>query len=274
MTGGAELERLLSGQHSDPHSVLGAHRAPRRRRRPDAASRRRNAVAAASCEPARRADRDPTDGLFEGVVRRHDVSRSPISLEIELPGSSHRSSSPTPTPSRPRSARSTCTCSARAGTSSCGSRARRAPAARSTASPASRSRCGHRRRVRCRVTGDFDVWNERAHPMRSLGSSGVWELFVPESTVGRPLQVLGHARRRRDVSSRPIRSRTRPRCPPRTASVVDATRLRVARRRVDGRAAARVAPVERAGVDLRGASRVVAPRPRLHRARARSSPTT
>jgi 1,4-alpha-glucan branching enzyme len=30
-----------------------------------------------------------------------------------------------------------------------------------------------------RVVGDFNGWNGRAHPMRLLGSSGVWELFVP-----------------------------------------------------------------------------------------------
>ncbi len=31
-----------------------------------------------------------------------------------------------------------------------------------------------------RVTGDFNHWDSRAHPMRQLGSSGVWELFVPD----------------------------------------------------------------------------------------------
>ncbi|MCW7947512.1 hypothetical protein AAW14_37820, partial [Streptomyces hygroscopicus] len=30
-----------------------------------------------------------------------------------------------------------------------------------------------------RVCGDFCHWDGRAHPMRSLGSTGVWELFVP-----------------------------------------------------------------------------------------------
>ncbi|GLZ15146.1 1,4-alpha-glucan branching enzyme GlgB [Actinomadura sp. NBRC 104425] len=30
-----------------------------------------------------------------------------------------------------------------------------------------------------RVVGDFNHWDGRAHPMRSLGASGVWELFVP-----------------------------------------------------------------------------------------------
>jgi 1,4-alpha-glucan branching enzyme len=30
-----------------------------------------------------------------------------------------------------------------------------------------------------RVTGDFSYWDGRAYPMRSLGGAGVWELFVP-----------------------------------------------------------------------------------------------
>ncbi|MDQ3461820.1 MAG: 1,4-alpha-glucan branching protein GlgB, partial [Actinomycetota bacterium] len=31
-----------------------------------------------------------------------------------------------------------------------------------------------------RVIGDFNGWDGRLHPMRALGSSGVWELFLPE----------------------------------------------------------------------------------------------
>jgi len=30
-----------------------------------------------------------------------------------------------------------------------------------------------------RVTGDFDHWEHRTYPMRSMGGSGVWELFIP-----------------------------------------------------------------------------------------------
>jgi 1,4-alpha-glucan branching enzyme len=30
-----------------------------------------------------------------------------------------------------------------------------------------------------RVTGDFNYWDGRAFPMRSLGGAGVWELFIP-----------------------------------------------------------------------------------------------
>jgi 1,4-alpha-glucan branching enzyme len=34
------------------------------------------------------------------------------------------------------------------------------------------------------VVGDFNSWDGRLHPMRSLGSSGVWELFLPEVETG------------------------------------------------------------------------------------------
>ena len=30
-----------------------------------------------------------------------------------------------------------------------------------------------------RVVGDFNLWDGRVHPMRLLGASGIWELFVP-----------------------------------------------------------------------------------------------
>ncbi len=35
-----------------------------------------------------------------------------------------------------------------------------------------------------RVIGDFNFWDGHAHPMRSLGGSGVWELFVPGAGEG------------------------------------------------------------------------------------------
>ena len=35
-----------------------------------------------------------------------------------------------------------------------------------------------------RVIGDFNHWDGMAHPMRSMGSSGVWELFIPGIGVG------------------------------------------------------------------------------------------
>ncbi|MGI5167918.1 1,4-alpha-glucan branching protein GlgB [Spirillospora sp. CA-253888] len=44
-----------------------------------------------------------------------------------------------------------------------------------------------------RVVGDFNHWDGRAHPMRVLGSTGVWELFVPDVADGAcyKFQILG-----------------------------------------------------------------------------------
>jgi 1,4-alpha-glucan branching enzyme len=35
-----------------------------------------------------------------------------------------------------------------------------------------------------RVVGEWNFWDGRIHPMRMLGSSGVWELFIPGVSVG------------------------------------------------------------------------------------------
>ena len=37
---------------------------------------------------------------------------------------------------------------------------------------------------RVSVVGDFNFWNGRSHPMRSLGASGIWEVFLPGVGVG------------------------------------------------------------------------------------------
>lgn len=37
---------------------------------------------------------------------------------------------------------------------------------------------------RVSVVGDFNRWDGRCHPMRSLGGGGVWELFIPELDAG------------------------------------------------------------------------------------------
>jgi 1,4-alpha-glucan branching enzyme len=44
-----------------------------------------------------------------------------------------------------------------------------------------------------RVIGEFNGWSGASHPMRSLGSSGIWELYVPgvESGARYKFQILG-----------------------------------------------------------------------------------
>ncbi|MCZ2850174.1 1,4-alpha-glucan branching protein GlgB [Modestobacter sp. VKM Ac-2978] len=73
-----------------------------------------------------------------------------------------------------------------------------------------------------KVTGDFDYWQARAYPMRSLGSSGVWEIFVPGAQVGTRYRfhVLG-ADGQWQVKSDPMAFATE--VPPANASVVTAS---------------------------------------------------
>jgi 1,4-alpha-glucan branching enzyme len=71
-----------------------------------------------------------------------------------------------------------------------------------------------------RVVGDFNYWNGTSHPMRSMGSSGVWELFIPGVGPGSryKYEILGRDgvwRQKADPLAR--------RCeqPPANASVID-----------------------------------------------------
>jgi 1,4-alpha-glucan branching enzyme len=71
------------------------------------------------------------------------------------------------------------------------------------------------------VASDLGYWDERVHPMRSLGSSGVWELFIPGAGAGTryKFSVLG-ADGRRMLHADPMARATE--VPPSTASVVEA----------------------------------------------------
>src|SRR5213595_2039251 len=70
-----------------------------------------------------------------------------------------------------------------------------------------------------RVVGDFNGWDGRVHPMRSLGSSGVWELFVPGVEAGsRYKYELIAPDGRRLLKADPFAFATE--VPPGTASVV------------------------------------------------------
>jgi 1,4-alpha-glucan branching enzyme len=70
-----------------------------------------------------------------------------------------------------------------------------------------------------RVVGDFNSWDGRIHPMRRLGSSGIWELFLPDAQPGARykyeiIDVHGQLRLKAD----PFAFATE--VPPGTASVV------------------------------------------------------
>ena len=89
-----------------------------------------------------------------------------------------------PVPGRGRrSASSICTSSARAGIVGCGRCS--APIPGSTRAWPGVSFAVWAPNARAvRVVGDWNFWDGRVHPMRSLGSSGVWELFIPGVAAG------------------------------------------------------------------------------------------
>ncbi|WP_336645424.1 1,4-alpha-glucan branching protein GlgB [Microbacterium sp. USHLN186] len=70
-----------------------------------------------------------------------------------------------------------------------------------------------------RVVGDFNGWDGQGHAMRSMGSSGVWELFIPDVAVGSRYKYEirgadGHWRQKADPMAQQAE------VPPATASVV------------------------------------------------------
>src|SRR4051812_45007216 len=166
----AEVEAIVKGEHRNPHDFLGHHGGIVRAWRPGAAS-----VLVAGTE----AERVHPDGLFEARVPeniveyqvevrypdgtaitiddpyRHWPTLGDVDLYLigegrheklwEVLGAHHRVHEGT------------------AGTAF----AVWAPGARAI-----------------RVVGDFNLWDGRVHPMRSMGSSGVWELFIPEVELG------------------------------------------------------------------------------------------
>lgn len=70
-----------------------------------------------------------------------------------------------------------------------------------------------------RVSGDFNYWDGAAYPMRSLGSSGVWELFVPGIGEGALYKFdLMRPDGSHTLRADPMARRTE--VPPATASVV------------------------------------------------------
>jgi 1,4-alpha-glucan branching enzyme len=70
------------------------------------------------------------------------------------------------------------------------------------------------------VVGDFNSWDGRLHPMRAIGSTGIWELFVPEVGPGTryKFEIRPGSGGPRLLKADPYAFRTE--APPQTASVV------------------------------------------------------
>ncbi|CAL9349283.1 1,4-alpha-glucan branching enzyme GlgB [Actinosynnema sp. ALI-1.44] len=211
-----DIDRLLAGAHHDPHSVLGVHHLASgevvaRAFRPGA-----TAVSLVAGDKTWELDR-VAEGLFEGGLPEHPGD---YRLEVAYPGAAVEVDDPyrwLPTVGEldlhligeGRHERlwdvlgaHVRTYETASGVVSGVSFAVWAPTARGV-----------------RVCGDFDGWDGRANPMRSLGSSGVWEIFIPGIPAGTryKFRILGRDGAWHEKAD-PMAFATE--TPPQTASVV------------------------------------------------------
>ena len=271
--------------------------------RPPGATATRTGCLAATTVSSGRSDRDAAARRGRGRVRgrcRYEAGPprpgcSKAAIATGAPGLPSRGDyrrgeiesrhvvSTTPTGRGRRSATSTCTCSVRAATAGCG-RSSGPTRGSTTGWPGCRSPCGRPTPRPVRVVGDWNFWDGRVHPMRSLGSSGVWELFIPGVAPGaRYKYELVTADGRLVLKTDPMAFAMEN--PPATASVVGRRPgpRRGATRRGWSSEAGR-GPADPTDVGLRGAPRLVAAHRRssrggdppadLPRARRTSCPRT
>lgn len=211
----ADRERLLAGTHHDPHAVLGAHRVPGgvafRVFRPYAL-----AVTVLSGE-LRVGLHDDGDGFFSGLVPLKDVPAHRLlvayegteqevedpyrflptlgELDLHLLGEGRHEQLWRALGAHPTTHEGV------AGTRF----AVWAPNARGV-----------------RVAGGFNFWDGTGHPMRSLGSTGVWELFLPGVGAGELYKFeITRPDGSRTFRADPLARRTE--VPPATSSVVHAS---------------------------------------------------
>ena len=185
----SDAERLAARAHASPHDVLGAHEAPDgvvvRAFRPSAKSVR---VLRAKGEPAELELVHPA-GLFEGTIRG---AKLPLRYELEIAYAEgtfrlHDPYAFLPTlgeldlylagEGRHEEIYNRLGAHEREIDGVAGvSFAVWAPAAEAVS-----------------VVGDFNSWDGRLHPMRAMGSSGLWELFLPGVAPGTryKFEILG-----------------------------------------------------------------------------------
>jgi 1,4-alpha-glucan branching enzyme len=210
----AAVERIAAGHHRDPHRVLGRHGGVVRCMRPDAV-----AVRVLTDAGARPMHRLHPAGVWEGPI---DPAAGGYRFEVDYPAASGVRTVTVEDPyrawptlgdvdlhlfgeGRHRRLWDVLGAHPRVHDGMAGvSFAVWAPNARAV-----------------RVVGDWNNWDGRVNPMRSLGSSGVWELFVPGVRAGaRYKYELVTAEDRLVLKADPMAQATE--IPPATASVVAA----------------------------------------------------
>jgi 1,4-alpha-glucan branching enzyme len=219
---GPELDALVRREHSNPHSLLGAHRADGgvvvRAFRPSA----RQITAVLKGGESVELEEIHSGGVFEGLVGE---ARLPLRYRLEVDyGASGTATIDDPYAFSPTIGELDLHLIGEGRHEELyerlGAHVREHEGVLGTAfavwAPAARA---------VSVVGDFNSWDGRLHPMRSLGSGGIWELFLPgvEPGVRYKYEILaadGELRLKAD----PYAQEAEP--PPKTASVVTAPRHR------------------------------------------------
>jgi len=174
-----EIRQLVERDHPDPHRVLGAHPARAgvrvRAYRPDASAVYVHLLPDDGQEPTKLRKTDPR-GLFDGVLKGASL---PLHYELDVhypDGQRFRLRDPYSFPPTLGELDLHLLAQGRHELlyERLGAHPREIDGVSGTAfavwAPAARS---------VSLVGDFNSWDGRLHPMRSLGASGIWELFVP-----------------------------------------------------------------------------------------------
>ena len=182
MTEDTDLERLIAGQHHDPHHLLGAHPGRDSEGRDHVVIRawRPDAVGVVILANGQRTEmrRVHPAGVFAGELEGPDVPD--YRLETYYPGEAGEAVVTVDDPYRfwptlgPLDLHLLAEGRHEGLWHHLGAQVRVHQGTSGTSfavwAPAARS---------VRVVGDFNGWDGRLHPMRVLGSSGVWEIFLP-----------------------------------------------------------------------------------------------
>jgi 1,4-alpha-glucan branching enzyme len=177
----ADVERIVARDHHDPHSVLGAHPVEGgvavRVFRPGAASVRIRPAGSAST----RLRRLHAAGFYEGLLPGAGLPLDYL-VEVSYPDGT-KLSEPDPYSFEPTLGALDLHLAGEGRHEELyrrlGAHPRELGGVEGTAfavwAPSARS---------VSVVGDFDLWDGRLHQMRSLGASGIWELFIPGVAPG------------------------------------------------------------------------------------------
>ena len=216
MTARPDIERIAGHDHHDPHSILGAHPGERgvvvRAFRPGAAAVR---VAPEGSGRVRMKRVHPA-GIYEATVKGAELPLAYL-IEADYPDG-HRVSQRDPYSFSPTLGALDLHLAGEGRHEELyrrlGAHPRAVDGVEGTAfavwAPSARA---------VSVVGDFNGWDGRLHQMRSLGPSGIWELFVPDISCG---EIYKYELRTSDGSLQlradPFAFRAEE--PPRTASIV------------------------------------------------------